>query len=104
MFLFLITDRGLGRPNKIPSCKGSEVLSPTLTTILLCKAPSSDPEWCAWDELFIKEGQADGPDGVCREQRERLYIRADFLFCFLYFVLLQVGGFAGLSVTRLANS
>lgn len=27
-----------------------------------------------------------------------------FLFCFLYFVLLQVGGFAGLSVTRLANS
>lgn len=58
---------GWGEANKIPSCKGSAVLSPTLTTTLLCKAPSDDPEGCAWDELFIKEGQADGPDGACQE-------------------------------------
>lgn len=81
----------VGWGGKIPPCKVSEVLSPRLTSILLCKAPSNDPEWCAWDELFIREGQADGPDSVCQEWRGRSYIRVGFfIFYILCFYVLGV--------------
>lgn len=54
-----------------PSGKESEVLSPRLTSVFLCKAPSNDPDWHGWDELFIRERQADGPDRAYQEQRGR---------------------------------
>lgn len=54
------------------SCSLSPVvLSPRLTSILLCKAPSNNPERGGWNELLIKKGQADGSDRACQEQRER---------------------------------
>lgn len=54
------------------SCSLSPVvLSLGLTSTLLRKAPSDDPEWGGWSELLIEEGQADGSDGACQEQRER---------------------------------
>lgn len=55
-------------PELFPQPRG---LSPELTSILLCKAPSSDPEWGGWREHLIREGQANGPDRACQEQRGR---------------------------------
>lgn len=51
-----------------------------------------------------KKGRQMGLTVSARNREKDSILGLIFLFCFLYFVLLQVGGFAGLSVTRLANS
>lgn len=41
-----------------------------LPSVLFCKSPSDDPEWGAWSELLVREGQADGPDCAGESKRE----------------------------------
>lgn len=82
------TPLGAARSYTVTSC--SVFLSPGLTTILLCKAPPDDPELGGWSELLIKEGQADGPDCACQEQRKKEILNHDFKR-FLYFTMLGLG-------------